>query len=103
MIVQLAFHHLLGGFHNRHCPFLVEQAELEIDPGGALLDHPQGTEKGTGKAQSGDGEIDQRPGGLGAVESAGGNRHLAHRVLFNAGIAHNHPFALAVADTLAEC
>ena len=88
VLVEASLDDLLGGFHNRHGRLLLEQAELQVDAGGALLDHPQGPQKGAREAQAGDREILHRPGGLGAVEGGGGNLHASHGVTFGAGFGH---------------
>jgi hypothetical protein len=86
--VEFAGDDFLGRFHDRHGPFPVQQPQLQVDPGGALLDHPQGTQKGAGKAQAGDGKVFQGAGGLGAVQGRRGDGHGAHGIEFLTGCGH---------------
>ncbi len=85
VVVQIADDHLFSGVHDRQGGALVDQAELPVDLGGMFLDHAEGAQEGSGKADPRDRKIVAGPCGLGSVEGFGGHGHGAHGVLFDAG------------------
>ena len=80
LIAETAGEDLVRRGDDGACDLAVETAELGVGLGGRLLDEDGRGDEIGGRAQTADGKVLDRPGGLSAVVRVRGNVHLAQRI-----------------------
>src|SRR5690606_18882560 len=80
--VPAAGGHLSSGLGDRLAHLRIDVAERLIHAGRGLLHDPERLDHPAAEALAAYREVLDRPLGLSAIESGGGNPHLPHRILF---------------------
>ena len=83
-VVPLALLNFLGSFDDGVGGLRVHEPELAVGLGGGLLHHGDGANQRGVSAQSADGKVLDRTGGLDAVVNVSGNFFVAERIFFGA-------------------